>query len=112
MLGYHGQCQYKLIFHQNRNAHVAAGYHALYVIVGGQYFGFARCQFQARFKPERQVDVTETTLALHAYTAIHGQPELGFIPLVDFAGQDKIEVRARTAGLRETRQGFNAQPPL
>ena len=108
MLRHHGQSQYKFIFHQRRNAHVAAGHHPFYVIVGGQEFSLACCEFQPRFKLERQVHITETTLTFQAHTTIHSQPEPGFAPLVDFAGKDEIKDRAQTTGLGEPRQGFHA----
>lgn len=101
MFGHHGQSQHKLIFHQYSNAHVVAGQHALYVIVGSQDFSFAGHQFQPRFEPQRQVDIAETTLALQTHTAIHLKFKFRFTPIVDCAGQDEIDARTRTAGLRE-----------
>jgi len=101
MLGRHGQSQYNLIFHQCRNAHRAPGQHAIHVIVGGQDFRFAGCQFQPRFEPQRQVDIAEATLALQTHRAIHRKFEPRFTTIVDFAGQDEFDGRTGTAGLRE-----------
>lgn len=108
MFGYHGQSQYNLIFHQNCNIHVAPCHGAFYVIVGRHDFSFAGCELKLRFKLKRDIHTAETTLALQAHTAIHGQPEFGFAALVDFAGEDEIEERARAAELGEPRQGFDA----
>ena len=108
MFGYHGQSQYQLIFHQNCNIHVARRHDSLYIIIGRQNFILTGCEFQLRFKPKRKIHISETTLALQAHTSIHGQPEFGFAALVDPAGEDEIEDRARTAGLGEPRQGFDA----
>ncbi len=108
MFGYHGQSQYKLIFHQNRNIHVARRHNPFYIIIGRQNVVFAGCELQLRFKPKRKIHIAETTLALQAHTPSHAQPDFGFAALVDPAGEDEIEDRSRTTGLGEPRQGFDA----